>query len=92
MADVKKSGNICSRCGKQRVVVSTYEETVGVSVITCTEMSCPDPACQKLVEKNLTNEAHKRKAFKVEQGRREVERKERASETLKNKNKSKGKK
>jgi len=45
--------NRCIRCGKQRVAVKTWEERVGNSLLTHTLNSCPDPACQKIVEEDF---------------------------------------
>ncbi|MBI5127309.1 hypothetical protein HZA76_02530 [Candidatus Roizmanbacteria bacterium] len=57
MAD-KKYSNPCSRCGKERVFVKTWKEKIGYSTITTTETACPDPECQKIVEKaNKTQKA-----------------------------------
>ena len=44
-------GNICSRCGKVRVVTKTYEEKVGNSFVTYKLTSCPDENCQEKVDK-----------------------------------------
>lgn len=44
----------CIRCGKLRVVAKTWTEKTGVAAaVTYTQTVCPDPACQKLVEKLL---------------------------------------
>lgn len=45
-----ESNNICSRCGKVRIVVSTSVEMIGNSKITVKEFACPDPKCQKEVD------------------------------------------
>lgn len=68
------SGNICTRCGKVRVVVSTYDETVQTSTVTYTIMECPDPNCQAEVDKNLVVEDQKRKFIKDAQVLRELQR------------------
>lgn len=52
--------NVCIRCGKQRIVVKTYQELVGNHMITYTETSCPDTACQKKLVKQLDQEKIKR--------------------------------
>lgn len=54
-----KTTNPCNRCGKQRVVVRSYQEVVGSTTVTRTESVCPDPDCQKKVDK--TNSAEKEK-------------------------------
>ena len=69
------SGSICTRCGKPRIVVDTYEEKVDTSIVTYTITECSDPECQKLVEKTLKAEKDKRKFIKDEQEKREAARK-----------------
>ena len=78
-----KMSNKCSLCGKERVVVKTRKEKVGNSYVISREMSCPDPECQKKVEKTLFNEAKKRSFIKGEQLKREQERKKRVANSLK---------
>lgn len=75
--------NKCSLCGKERIVIKTRKEKVGSSYVISREMSCPDPECQKKVEKTLTNELKKRNLIKDEQLRREEERKKRVANSLK---------
>lgn len=50
----------CVRCGRQRIVLSIKEETVGTSTIITTETICPDPECQKKVDGMLSLEQEKR--------------------------------
>lgn len=69
------SGSVCTRCGKPRIVVDTYEEKVDTSTVTYTITECSDPECQKLVEKTLKAEKVKRKFIKDEQEKREAARK-----------------
>lgn len=56
--------NVCIICGKQRVVVSTTEEIIGTSKVVSQEMSCPDPVCQKKLDKRLDGERLKREGYK----------------------------
>ena len=70
------AGSICTRCGKPRIVVDTYEEKVETSTVTYTITECSDPECQKLVNKTLKQEASKRKFIKDEQVKREEVRKQ----------------
>lgn len=42
--------NLCVRCGKPRIVVRTWEEKLEFTTVTNTEMACPDPECQKMVD------------------------------------------
>jgi hypothetical protein len=69
--------NLCPLCGKQRIVVKTYKEKIGNSVITYTEKTCPDPLCQKKLDGQLAQETKKRKLITKEQEKREEERKSR---------------
>lgn len=71
----KLTGSVCTRCGKPRVVVDTYEEKVETSTVTYTITECSDPECQKLVEKTLKAEKVKRQFIKDEQEKRETARK-----------------
>lgn len=66
--------NFCTRCGKQRVVVKTYKEKIGNSVVIYTEKACPDPECQKRVNTQLTSDESKRRRIKSENVKREQER------------------
>jgi len=56
----KKASNPCTRCGKERIVVSTsYEKTQGTT-LTIRVTECPDPDCQKKVDEKLSNEKRRR--------------------------------
>lgn len=87
--DIKKmanfQNNLCPLCGKQRVVVKTYKEKIGNSVITYTEKSCPDPECQKKLNGQLAKEDKKRRDITKEQKNRENERKARMLDRKKEK-------
>ena len=60
----------CTRCGKERIFKSSVVEKVGNSTITHTITVCPDPECQKMVEKSLVTEEKKRKIMYEEQEKR----------------------
>lgn len=77
------NSNLCSRCGKVRVVVKTYTEKVGNSTVSYKITSCPDPDCQKIVNRKMGEEDEKRSKIKNEQVRREVERQNRIAEKRK---------
>lgn len=79
--------NKCTTCGKERIVIRTYKEKIGTSYATFKEMACPDPECQKKINKVLLSEKIKRQRIKDEKERAELERKIRIAENLKNKNK-----
>jgi hypothetical protein len=67
--------SLCSRCGKQRITVSTCNEMINNSQVVYTETSCPDPDCQKIVDGVLRNEEKRRNVQKKEQEKRELQRK-----------------
>lgn len=68
------SGNVCSRCGKDRVVTKVYKEKTSTGYVYYKTTACSDPECQKIVDKKLVDEAAKRGVIKKEQVRREEER------------------
>lgn len=75
--------NKCNRCGKERVVIKTRKEKVGSSYVISREMSCPDKECQKKVDEILSKEKTKRDNVRIEQVKREEERKERVANSHK---------
>ncbi len=77
--------NKCTTCGKERIVIKTYKEKIGTSYVTFKEMTCPDPECQKRINKVLSSEKAKRQRIKDEKERAELERKKTIAENLKNK-------
>lgn len=64
-------------------MTKTYKEKVGDTYVFYREMSCPDPECQKRVEKALAAEKKKRTLIKKEQDKREQERKTRIANSRK---------
>jgi|WetSurSiteA1Bulk_404760.scaffolds.fasta_scaffold01268_2 hypothetical protein len=73
MTDVSL-GNVCPRCGKDRVVSKVYREKVEGGYVNYKTTTCSDPACQKMVDKKLNDEAYKRGMILKEQMQREEER------------------
>ena len=67
-------GNVCPRCGKDRIVTKVSREKINGSYVYYKMTACSDLACQKIVDKKLVDEADKRGAIKKEQARREEER------------------
>jgi hypothetical protein len=49
----------CTECGKERIDGKSWEEKSGVSTITHTSTICPDPTCQKLVDKQASERKEK---------------------------------
>jgi len=43
--------NPCIECGKQRVDGKTWKGKSGASLVIYTQTICPDPDCQKIVDK-----------------------------------------
>lgn len=70
------SGSKCTRCGKPRIVIDSYEEKVEKSTVVYTIASCSDPECQKIVDRLLVEEERKRGVIKSEQEKRELLRNE----------------
>ncbi len=57
--------NPCIRCGTQRVVVKTWEEKVGISVIVNTLTACPDADCQKKVDMSNRKDRERTASLKM---------------------------
>jgi hypothetical protein len=68
------STNPCMICGKQRIVVKTYKKYVSGSLTIITKTACPDPLCQKKVNKKLFREDAARERIKSELEKRHQER------------------
>lgn len=60
----KSIANPCTRCGQQRIETKTWKGTIqnltGTTSVTYTESVCPDPDCQKIVDKELAAQKKKR--------------------------------
>lgn len=73
----KIHSNPCIRCGKQRIDSKSWEEKItnfmGTSVITYTQTVCPDPECQKIVEKELELKKKKKEEFEQNKENRRIE-------------------
>ncbi len=52
--------NLCIRCGKERVFVRKWMERIDNSIVTNIETACPDPECQKIVDKKNKEQRDKR--------------------------------
>jgi hypothetical protein len=71
--------NPCIICGKERVVIKTFKEKVGNSVIINSVTACPDKECQKKVEVMLTKEKAHRDEIQSEFRKREAKRMKKAA-------------
>lgn len=47
--------NPCVKCGKERIDSKTWKSKIGASEIVHTMTVCPDPECQKQVEKAIAD-------------------------------------
>ena len=47
--------NPCINCGKPRIDSKSWKGKIGASVITYTLTICPDPDCQKIVDKAIAD-------------------------------------
>ena len=77
--------NICTRCGKERVISKTWDEVVEIyehrSIITHTQFVCSDGECQKIVESQL--DVQQKQKIKIEH-QKEKEKVVRAKERARN--------
>ena len=75
--------NICTRCGSQRILSKSWEETVELygrtSKIKHDEYVCTDPECQKIVEKQLQEQKDKRISQEAQKAQEKAARIERAT-------------
>lgn len=92
----KNYSNPCIRCGKERIDSETWEETVinfiGTTIVTHTKTVCPDPECQKLVERELENQRKKKEEFERNKEERKAKFKELSQKKLKSLETAKSKK
>lgn len=47
--------NPCIECGKQRIDGKSWIQKSGISSVTHTLTICPDPTCQKIVDKAIAD-------------------------------------
>jgi len=86
------TSNPCSRCGKERIVSRIWKEKVFNSVIVNVEKICPDPECQKIVNRENKKQKDKYKAIRLRTEERATNRKTaKAAEIAKRKKTSKKK-
>lgn len=80
---MNSGANVCTRCGQVRIVVKTYKEHVGNSLVITTLTSCPDEVCQAIINKQLAKEQKFRDEMKLAGDRRKEEQRVRKLEDLK---------
>lgn len=51
--------NLCIVCGKERIDGKSWKGKVGASVVIYTKTICPDPSCQKIVDKAISDRKEK---------------------------------
>ncbi|HVA96589.1 MAG TPA: hypothetical protein VND99_02955 [Candidatus Acidoferrales bacterium] len=78
------SSNPCTRCGKERILLREWKESVPtlsgtLMEITRSENICPDPECQAIVQLELTKQKEKRDKMKQEREDRITESKKKKS-------------
>lgn len=71
----KISSNPCIRCGTERIIVKTWNEKAGNSIIVNTQTACPDSACQRKVNGDNKKMRDKTAAHKLESEQRAISRK-----------------
>lgn len=71
----KTFSNPCIRCGRERITLKTTKEIIGDSVVINTEKICPNPECQKLVDKDNKKQADRYTAMKLRSKQRVINRK-----------------
>ena len=71
----KSYSNPCIRCGKERIVVKTWKEKLGNSIIINTKMNCPDSDCQEKLELDFKKQEDRRQAIKLKNEERTASRK-----------------
>ena len=67
--------NVCTRCGKPRIVVKTWKERIKGSITIHTSTACPDAACQKIIDGKLAVLKEKKEALEKERIQRAQARK-----------------
>lgn len=55
--------NPCVKCGKERVDGKSWEGKIGASVVIYTQTICPDPDCQRDVDKGIAERKNKAAAL-----------------------------
>lgn len=51
--------NPCVECGKQRIDGKSWKGKSGASVVVYTATVCPDPICQRIVDKSIADRKEK---------------------------------
>lgn len=62
--------NPCVRCGTERIVLKTWKERVGNSIVTNTKTICPNPECQKKVDNDNKRQRNRYIAIKLKSEKR----------------------
>lgn len=66
--------NPCVECGKQRVDGKSWTGKMGTSLVTYTLTICPDPLCQKIVDKAIADRQAKTMHLAEEKARAKIAR------------------
>lgn len=71
----KPYSNPCSRCGSERIILRIWKEKVYGSTIVNTEKICPNPECQKEVNRDNKKVREKQAMMKLRSEQRALNRK-----------------
>jgi len=71
----RKFKNLCILCGTERVIVRTWKEKIGNSVVVNTETACPHPECQRKVDLENRRQREKNNMMKLRSEQRALNRK-----------------
>lgn len=67
--------NLCVRCGTERVLLRTYEEKIGTSIVITNDMICPNKECQKKVDQDNKKQRDKNILMRLRSEQRAINRK-----------------
>lgn len=80
----KQISNPCTRCGSERIVSKTWEETIatfsGTMVVVHSLTVCPNPECQKITDGQLAAQRTKQEAIRSNQEAKAADRKKKGEE------------
>lgn len=78
----KQISNPCTRCGSERIISKSWEETVktfsGTTMVVHTLTVCPNRECQKIVEEQLATQRIKQEIIRRDKEAKIADRRKRA--------------
>ena len=79
----KQISNPCTRCGNERIISKSWEETVktfyGTTMVVHTLTVCPNRECQKIVEEQLATQRIKQEIIRRDKEAKIADRRKRAT-------------